>query len=110
MHVQLRPNKQTNGGAEPGVGLQDLKKWSDDPRKTQGSILFLYLRRLFFDDKGALDEAVEEQVEAVAELRENVHAVLLAGDVEALLDHLQLPDLLLVQPNYFSKIFTPGER
>ena len=75
-------------GAEPCVGLQNL-------------------RRLFLDDKGGLDEGVEEDVEAVGELGEDVHARLLAGDVQPLVDHLQLPDLLPIQPNNLSQVFTP---
>ena len=75
-------------GAEPCVGLQNL-------------------RRLFLNDKGGLDEGVKEDVEAVGQLGEDVHARLLAGDVQPLVDHLQLPDLLPIQPNNLSQVFTP---
>ena len=75
-------------GAEPCVCLQNL-------------------RRLLLDDKGGLDEGVEEDVEAVGELGEDVHARLLAGDVQPLVDHLQLTDLLPVQPNNLSQVLTP---
>ena len=77
-------------GAEPCVGLQNL--W-----------------RLFLDDKGGLDEGVEEDVEPVRQLGQDVHARLLARDVQPLVDHLQLPDLLSIQPNNLSKVFAPDK-
>ena len=88
MDVELGADKQSDCGAEPRVRLQNL-------------------RRLLLDDKGGLDEGVEEDVEAVGELGEDVHARLLAGDVQPLVDHLQLPDLLPIQPNNLSQVFTP---
>ena len=88
MDIELGADEQSNCGAEPCVCLQNL-------------------RRLLLYDKGGLDEGVEEDVEAVRQLRQDVHARLLAGDVQALVDHLQLPDLLSIQPNNLSKVFTP---
>ena len=58
-----------------------------------------YLRRLLLNDKGALDQLVQQHVEAVRELGEDVHAGLLVGDVESLVNHLQLSDLLPIDPD-----------
>ena len=88
MDIELGADEQSDCGAEPRVRLQNL-------------------RRLLLDDKGGLDEGVKEDVEAVGQLGEDVHARLLAGDVQPLVDHLQLPDLLPIQPNNLSQVFTP---
>ena len=58
-----------------------------------------YLRRLLLNDKGALDQLVQQHVEAVRQLGEDVHAGLLVGDVESLVNHLQLSDLLPIDPD-----------
>ena len=88
MDIELGADEQSNCGAEPCVCLQNL-------------------RRLLLDDKGGLDEGVEEDVEPVRQLGEDVHARLLAWDVQTLVDHLQLADLLPIQPNNLRKVFTP---
>ena len=69
-----------------------------------------HLRWLLLDDEWALDELVEQHVEAVGELGEDVHAALLVGDVEPLLDHLQLPDLLPIDPDYFRQVLAPSDK
>ena len=53
---------------------------------------------------------VEQHVEAVGELWEDVHAALLVGDVEPLLDHLKLPDLLPIDPDYFRQVLAPSDK
>ena len=54
-----------------------------------------------------LDERVEQHGQAVAELWQNVEGHVLAWNVQAFLDHLQLPDLLPIQPDDLGKIFAP---
>ena len=88
MDIELGADEQSDCGAEPRVRLQNLRG------------LLLY-------DKGGLDEGVEEDVEAVRQLGQDVHARLLARDVQPLVDHLQLTDLLPIQPNNLSKVFAP---
>ena len=66
-----------------------------------------YLRRLFLYDKGTFDKLIQQHVEAIGELREDVHAGLLVGDVESLMNHLQLSDLLPIDPDYFRQVLTP---
>ena len=88
MDIELGADEQSDCGAEPRVRLQNLRG------------LLLY-------DKGGLDEGVEEDVEAVCQLGQDVHARLLARDVQPLVDHLQLTDLLPIQPNNLSKVFAP---
>ena len=88
MDIELGADEQSDCGAEPRVRLQNL-------------------RRLLLDDKGGLDEGVEEDVEAVRQLGQDVHARLLARDVQPLVDHLKLPDLLSIQPNNLGEVFAP---
>ena len=66
-----------------------------------------YLGRLLLNDKGTFDKLIQQHVEAVRELRQDVHAGLLVGDVESLVNHLQLSDLLSIDPDYFRQVFTP---
>ena len=63
---------------------------------------------MFFNDKGTFNKGIKKNIEAVRQLWQDVHTGLLAGDVEALLDHLQLPDLLPVQPDDLGQVLTPG--
>ena len=86
--VELGADEQSDCGAEPRVRLQNL-------------------RRLLLNDEWGLDEGVEEDVEPVRQLGEDVHARLLAWDVQTLVDHLKLADLLPIQPNNLRKVFTP---
>ena len=65
------------------------------------------LWRLLLYHEGGLDEGVEEDVEPVGQLGQDVHARLLARDVQPLVDHLKLPDLLSIQPNNLGKVFAP---
>ncbi len=66
-----------------------------------------YLRRLLLYDKGTFDKLIQQHVEAIGELREDVHAGLLVGNVESLMNHLQLSDLLPIDPDYFRQVLTP---
>ena len=54
-----------------------------------------------------LDQRVEQHGQAIAELWQNVEGHVLTRDVETLLDHLQLTDLLPVQPDDLSQVLTP---
>ena len=65
---------------------------------------------LFFNDKGTFDKLVQENVETVRQLGKNVHTRLLIGNVQTLMDHLELANLLSIYPDYFCQVFTPTEK
>lgn len=76
------------------------------PKMTINSRVW-YLRRLLLDHERGLDQGVEQHGEAIAQLGQDVHGQLLAGDVERLLDHLQLSDLLHVDPDDLGQVLAP---
>ena len=52
---------------------------------------------------------IQENIETIREFRENVDTGVLVGSVETLLDHLQLTNLLTIDPDDLSEVFTPEE-
>ena len=107
MDVELGADKQSDCGTEPRVRLQNLRFKFSIKFSIVSSGRLQNLWRLLLYHEGGLDEGVEEDVEPVRQLGQDVHARLLARDVQPLVDHLQLPDLLPIQPNNLGKVFAP---